>query len=245
MWLGVRDTFTYMEWSRTEISGKPCEVFDPSGAAAPRFALLWLHDEDAAPPPAALTTLLQKESLACAAPFGERSWWVDRVCPEFDPALTAERHLIDNVVPWMQSRWNLGPRAIAVAGIGMGGQGAVRLGLKYPDRFPVVASLNGDFDFHDRHGHGTPLDEMYETRERARQDTAVLQLDPYRWPPHLWFACDPSSEWFRGNDRLHEKLRAYGVPHTIDFEMTDTVRGLEVMLDFVVTGLKREARRLA
>jgi S-formylglutathione hydrolase len=233
-----------MEWSRSEVGGKPCEVFEPPGAAAPRFALLWLHDEDAVSPPPALTALLRRESLACAAPCGARSWWVDRFCPEFDPALTAERHLIDDVVPWMQARWNLGPRAIAVAGIGMGGQGAVRLGLKYPDQFPVVASLIGTFDFQDYHGQGTPLDDIYETRERARQDTAVLQLDPYRWPPHLWFACNPSSEWFRGNDRLHEKLRAYGVPHTIDFETTDADRGLEAMLAFVVKGLEREARRL-
>ncbi len=231
-----------MEWSRLEIDGKSCEVFEPQGA--PRFALLWLHDEDAASPPAALTAFLEKESLACAAPFVARSWWVDRVCPEFDPVQSAERHLIENVVPWTQARWNLAPRAIAVAGIGMGGQGAVRLGLKYPDRFPVVASLNGAFDFHDRHGHGTPLDDMYESRERARQDTAVLQLDPYRWPPHIWFACDPASEWFRGNDRRHEKLRAYGVPHMIDFQMTGADPGLETMVGFVVKGLERESRRL-
>ena len=59
--------------------------------------------------------------------------------------------------------------------------------------------------------------------EHPRLDTAVLHLAAARWPPHVWLACDPADdEWFRGNDRLHEKLAAYGVPHATDF---DTTRG--------------------
>jgi S-formylglutathione hydrolase len=245
-------------WQRVAIAGKPAEVFEPPGPR--RFALLWLHDEAATAPPPVLASLLDEHGLACVAPFGGRSWWLDRVCPEFDPAVTAERHLLDNVVPWMEStpplrggaatEWRgtfdpslRGGPLWAVAGIGMGGQAAVRLGLRHPDRFPVVASLDGAFDFHDRHGRGTPLDDMFDTRERCRQDTAVLQLDPYRWPPHVYFACDPASECFRGNDRLHEKLAAYGVPHT--FETGPAAEGgLEAMLAFVMQGLEREGRRL-
>jgi S-formylglutathione hydrolase len=185
--------------------------------------------------------VLRRHRLPCVAPRGGRSWWVDRVCPEFDPTLTGERHLLDGVVPWVLARWALGPRAVGVAGVGTGGQGAVRLAFRRPDRFPVAASLNGAFDFHDWHGRGTPLDEMYPTRERARQDTAILHLDPHHWPPHLWFACGPDSEWYRGNDRLHEKLTAYGVPHAADL---DTGADVGAMLQFVVAGLEREARRL-
>lgn len=234
-------------WTRTEIAGRPADVFAPSGAA--RFALLWLHDEggDAPAVTAALTAALTAHRLPCVAPHGGRCWWADRVCPDFDPALTAEQHLLRNVVPLMQARWGLGPRGIGAAGVEMGGQGAVRLGLKHPDRFPVVASLNGAFDYHELHGRDTPLDEMYATRERCRQDTAVLHVDPSRWPPHLWLACDPASEWFRGNDRLHEKLRAIGVPHAADLDTTGpgyVERMLPAMLDFVAKGLERESRRL-
>src|SRR5438132_1550523 len=168
-------------WSRVEVAGKPADVFDPPAGPPPRFALLWLHDEDAASPAdnAALTAALTKHRLACAAPHGGRSWWADRICPEFDPSLTAEQHLVHNVVPWVRDRWQLGERAVAVAGVGMGGQGAVRLGLKYPDRFRVVASLNGAFDHHERYGRGNPLDAMYDTREQCRQDTAVLHVHPH------------------------------------------------------------------
>src|SRR5687768_9514455 len=171
------------EWGRIEITGKPADVFEPGGSAA-RFALLFLHDTDGQSPAdsPALTAQLRRFNLACVAPHGGQSWWVDRVCPEFDPELTAEQHLLRNVAPWMESRWKL-----AVVGIGMGGQGAVRLGLKYPGRFRVVAGVNGAFDFHEVYGRGTPLDEMYDSRERCRQDTAVLHVHPHDWPPHLWF----------------------------------------------------------
>lgn len=232
-------------WARIEIAGKPADLFDPGGAA--RFALLFLHLESGATPAdnAAYTAQLRRLRLPCVAPHGARSWWVDRVCPEFDPELTAEQHILQNVVPWMEARWQLGPWGVAAAGIEMGGQGAVRLGLKYPDRFPAVASVNGAFDFHELHGRGTSLDEMYESRERCRHDTAILHLDPYRWPPHIWFACDPQSEWHRGNDRLHEKLTAYGVPHTVDLDTpADPDAMARPIIEFVVNGLERESRRL-
>lgn len=145
-----------------------------------------------------------------------RSWWADRVCPEFDPVLTAERHLLDNVLPWMRERWG---KAVAVAGISMGGQGALRLGFKYPDLFPVVAGVASAIEYERWYGQGTPIDDMYRSREACRQDTAGLHIQPNKYPPHIWFACDPADdEWHRGNDRLHEKLLALGVAHETDLE---------------------------
>ena len=225
-------------WSHLDIGGKPADVFTPD--APPRFSLLFLHDFDGISPSAnaTFTALLNQHRLSCVAPLGGSCWWVDRICPAFNSTLTPERYLLDHVVPWIEAKSKLG---IAVVGIGMGGQGAVRLAFRHPEQFRVAASLNGAFDFHEWYGRGTPLDEMYASRERARQDTAILHIDPSRWPPHLWFACHPDSEWYRGNDRLDEKLRAYGVPHTADLEAGGS---LEAMLHFAVNGLERESRRL-
>jgi S-formylglutathione hydrolase len=239
-------------WSRTEIAGKPADVFDPPGADRPRFGVLFLHPvgEELPSDNPAYTAELARHRLACCAPHGGPSWWADRVCPEFDPALTAERHLIENVLSWMRDR---GVTGIAAAGISMGGQGAVRLGFKYPDVFPVVGSVSGAFDHHELYGRGTPLDEMYRSREACRQDTAILHIDPHRAPPHIWFACDPAdAEWYRGNDRLHEKLSAIGLPHTADLTTTagghcwayfDKMAG--PLFAFLAAALEKESRRLA
>ncbi|MBA4067856.1 MAG: hypothetical protein C0501_29980 [Isosphaera sp.] len=231
-------------WTRAEVGGKPADVFDPGPAAGP-FALVFLHDEAGDLPPQLLPELAARR-LRCVAPHAPESWWVDRPCPAFDPAVTPERHLLDRVVPWLLGRWAPGPRGLAVAGVGMGGQAAVRLGFRHPDRFPVAASVAGAFDFHDRYGAGTPFDEMYRSREHARQDTAVLHAGGPPWPPHVWFACPPDSPWHRGNDRLGEKLLALGVPHTSDLDTPGPPeRFLPAMLDFVASALGRESRRLA
>ena len=187
-------------WSTVEIAGKPADVFDPPQSLP--FTLIYLHAESGETPAtnSNFTSELRVRRLRCVAPHTPHSWWVDRVCPEFDPLLTAEPHVRHNVTAWIASTWKLSQRSIAVAGLGMGGQGAVRLGFKYPLEFPVVASINGAFDFHERYGQGTPLDEMYASREHCRQDTAILHIPPHDYP-QIWFACSLDDEWYRGNDR--------------------------------------------
>ncbi len=231
-------------WTRVAIAGKPADVFDPPHPLP--FALLYLHPESGETPvtDSPFTNELRARRLRCVAPHALRSWWVDRICTEFDTQLTAEHHLRDNVVPWIESTWKLGKRTVGVAGLGMGGQGAVRLGFKYPKQFPVVASVAGAFDFHERYGQGTPLDAMYSSREHCRQDTAILHIPPHDCP-HIWFACSPGDAWYRGNDRLHEKLAALGVAHTAELDVAvGDDRQTSSMLAFVVASIERESRRL-
>jgi S-formylglutathione hydrolase len=233
-------------WSRTSIVGKPLDVFDP-GSPTSSGVVIWLHDEQGESPATDpfVTAELQQRRIRCVAPLTQSSWWVDRINPEFDPTLTAERHLLDNLVPWLRVQNWLGSRPLALAGVGMGGQGALRLGFRYPNLFRVVASLDGALDFHERYGQATPLDRMYPHREAVRQDTAILQIDSLNWPAHIWFACSLTSPWYRGNDRLLEKLRAYGIPHTAHVDAVfETNAYLASMLEFVIGSVNRESRRL-
>jgi S-formylglutathione hydrolase len=220
-------------WQSTTIAGRPADLIEPTRPAL--GAVIWLRDETGELP-GELAGLLERDRLRCIAPQARGAWWLDRVEPAFDPVIPPERYLIDHVVPW------LGTRAVAVAGAGRGGQGAVRAALRHPKLFPVAASQDGAFDFHEHFGRGTSLDELYSGREQARQDTAILQIDAHDWPPHLYFACAPESEWYRGNDRLHEKLAAMGVPHTAEL---DAPGDLATLVAFVAGGLERESRRLA
>ncbi|VTT97156.1 Putative esterase OS=Blastopirellula marina DSM 3645 GN=DSM3645_08922 PE=4 SV=1: Esterase [Gemmataceae bacterium] len=232
-------------WSRTQIAGKPADVFEPPGGHP--FVVVWLHDESGESPAAsaAVTAQLQTHKLRCVAPLAGPTWWVDRVSPSFDAALTPERHLLDNLLPWAEATWGIGPRGVAVAGIGMGGQGAMRLAFRHPKRVAAAASACGTLDFHDQYGRGTPLDELYSSREYARQDTAVLHVDGHDWPANVWFACPPTDPRHRGNDRLHEKLAAVGVPHTADLDTPGTTDHLLAsMFGFLADALARESRRL-
>ena len=239
-------------WSRYDIAGKTADVFDPP--TKPRFGLLFLHGVggETLCDDIAYTKELRAANLACICPHGGRCWWLDRVCEEFDPFLTPEKYLLQTIVPFFAERWNLRPRALAVAGISMGGQGAIRLAFRHPAVFPVAAGVSSALDFHELYDAGTPLDTMFDSREQARQDTALMWLPQYNYPPHVRFSIDPDDQpWFRGNDRLNEKMNALGVPHTCD--LTTRAGGhtwqyfdamAEPTIRFVCDSLESESRRL-
>lgn len=241
-------------WKSENIGGKHADVYEPAGPGRARFGLLYLHS-------AGLETLrdqpvythwLETFRLACVCPHGEQSWWADRVCPVFDPALTPERHILQNVMPEFQRRWGLEPRSIGLLGISMGGQGALRLAFKHPQLFPVVAGISSALDYYEWYGQGLPLDTMYDSKEQCRQDTALLHIHPSQFAPHIFFCIDPvDASWYRGNDRLHEKLNALGITHTAD--LTTQAGGhswdyfnhmAERAIRFIVKGLEEESRRL-
>jgi S-formylglutathione hydrolase FrmB len=220
-------------------------------ADRPRFVLLFLSDLDEVTPRdnPVWTDLLSVHRFACICPAGAETWWADRVYPPFDPTVTGERYLLDTVLPWVREQFASAP--VAVAGVGAGGQAALKLGFKHPKRFRAVAGLGSILDAYELYGRGTALDEMYANREQCRQDGTVLHIHPVNWPPHLYFACDPDSPWLRGNDRLHEKLGALGVPHRTDFatrvcghSWTYYDHLAPAVMKFLADGLAAESRRL-
>jgi S-formylglutathione hydrolase len=240
-------------WSVIDVGGKPADVYDPPGGR-PRFGVLYLHPvgQESLTGNAAFTRAFEELRLGCLCPPGGPSWWSDRPCPGFDPHQTAERYLLDAALPALAARWGVRPPGVGLLGVSMGGQGALRLALKHPAVFPVAAGIASAIDYHEWYGRGLPLDDLYDSKEACRQDTAVLHVHPAHHPPHLFFCIDPDdAEWYRGNDRLHEKLAALGVPHTCD--LTSRAGGhswdyfnaqADRAVRFVHAGLLQESRRL-
>jgi pimeloyl-ACP methyl ester carboxylesterase len=239
-------------WEQVTIADKLVDVYEPAGGR-PRFGVLHLHGvglEMLRDKPA-FSLAFENLNLACVCPHGQRSWWGDRACAEFDSRLTPEAHLLENVYSYFPERWGIGARSIGLQGISMGGQGALRLAFKHPDKFPVVAGIASAIDYHDRYGQGSPLDDMYDSKEQCRQDTAPLHLHPSLYPARIFYCVDPEDRWFRGNDRLHEKMNALGVPHEIDFTTRAGGHSWDYfnhmaarVLGFLAAGLEQESRRL-
>ena|ERR1700722_15432664 len=154
------------EWTTVEIAAHRAEAYDPLGASPPRFGVLHLHEvglKTLRDRPA-FTRLFDELNLACICPHGGPCWWTDRICTEFDPRITPEKYLLQKVLPYFKNRWRLESPAIGLLGVGMGGQGALRLAFKRPDLFPVVAGIAPSIEYHELYGHGTPIDEMYVER---------------------------------------------------------------------------------
>src|SRR4051794_3013022 len=158
-------------WTTVDVAGKKVDLYDPPGPSRPRLGILYLHSGglETLVGKTAFTRLFDELHLVCACPHGERCWWTDSVCLQFDSQLTAEQHLLRNVLPFMKQHWQLGPRAVGLLGISMGGQGALRLAFKHPQLFPVVAGIASSLDCYEWFGKDDALSEMYDSKEQCRQ----------------------------------------------------------------------------
>ena len=250
-------------WSMIDIAGHPCECFDPPGAA-PGIAMIYLHGvrERTLQQSTGLREAIETAGLRALAPRTGRSWWLDRIIPEFDPHLTPERFVVGAVVAEVERRFGVKPPQIGLVGTSMGGQGALRLSYRHPTVFPVAAAIAPAIDYHTalRDLHKLPdgdlfanLYEIYGDVERARQDTAILHVHPLNWPRHQWFASDPEDwQWHDGADRLHGKLVALGIPHTAILDLQAGGHGPAYYdsvapdaIRFMLAALEAEGRRLA
>lgn len=242
-------------WSEVSIAGHACDIFEPTEVNEHGYVVLYLHGVHLGmlrdQPP--YCDLLEQHGLRCVAPVTQRSWWTDRICEEFDSSISAESHLLDNVLPFIQEKWNTPDRHVGLLGTSMGGQGALRIAYRHPRTFPVVVAISPAIDFHTRFDEGDEtICQMYSDRESARQDTAILHVHPLDYPPHQFFCCDPTDErWWDSSDRLHMKLASTGVMHEYDLETEGGGHGFEYYnqmapraIEFLRERLDRDRRRV-
>jgi S-formylglutathione hydrolase FrmB len=241
-------------WTTDRIVDKPCDVYEPTTRNVHGFVLIYLHGVH-------LNRLIDKTAfvqqfeelgLPVVAPHSQRSWWSDRICPEFDAELTAERYVVEHVLQFIKERWNSQPPRIGLFGTSMGGQGALRMAYKHPQLFPVVAAISPAVDYQHLFEEDEVLQAMYPDRETVRQDTALLHVHPLNWPKHQFFCCDPEDfRWHDSADRLRMKLWSLGVPHECDLETTGGGHSFDYYnsmapqcISFVAHALDCERRRL-
>ena len=269
-----------MGWNTHQIGDHRCRVFLPSQPNEHNFVVVALHDllaenSQSDQFAAEFTHPLFEKSfeshgLTVVAPITGHSWWADRIASGFDEVVTPEKFVCQHVVPWIAAEFNessavfgsiagrdsgtADPR-LALLGVGMGGQGALRISYKHPNMFPVVAAINPDLDYQRHILDGDEvLYAMYEEVERARQDTALLHIHPLNWPRHQFFGCDPD-DWhvFNAVDRLRMKLNSIGVPFESDSDRVKGLfgrrkpwlpRGTGLAMDFIIERLNKERLRV-
>jgi pimeloyl-ACP methyl ester carboxylesterase len=242
-------------WSEIDLSGHASWVFEPAVPSDHPYVVIYLHGGDVGrlADLAEFTHEFDRHGLRVIQPMTGRSWWTDRIWPGFDVTISAEGYVLERVVPHVAERWSARPPRLALLGMSMGGQAALRIAYKRPSVFPTVAALSPAIDFHRRIGRGIDpiLDQLYRDEEDARQDTALLHADPRNWPRNQFFSCDPTDPWFESADRLRMKLRSLGIPFQCDLETEagghslDYARRMaEPAVRFLAEGLEAERLRL-
>jgi putative tributyrin esterase len=132
-----------------------------------------------------------------------------------------------------------------VAGLSMGGYGALRLGLTFPERYAGVASLSGAVDL--RQLETRPeRDEIVQrvfggsVPEEATIPHLLEQADPDRVPP-LYIGCGTDEDRLLGpNQQLAARAADRGIDVTTDFRPGDHEWGLwDATLPDVIDWLPR------
>lgn len=112
------------------------------------------------------------------------------------------------------------PQETYVAGLSMGGYGALRLGLTHPERFAGVASLSGPLDVHvlERPERKELLQRVFDGTIPAEAELPTLlgRLDPTT-PPPLYLGCGTGEELLEDNRRFAEEAERAGLAVTTDF----------------------------
>ncbi len=131
------------------------------------------------------------------------------------------------------------PARTYVAGLSMGGYGALKLALRHPERYAAGASMSGTLDLAallQRSDREDIRDRVFGGAPGPGDDLLAL-LDQPRLP-RLWVGCGTEDHLFGGNETFVERARAAGHDLTVDFRPGTHEWGLwDAMLAEVVPWL--------
>jgi enterochelin esterase-like enzyme len=160
---------------------------------------------------------VQSLPLIVVMPDTERGWYVDAL---HDPGKKFESMIIDDLVPFVDGafRTTAAAEGRAIAGLSMGGYGALTLALKHPDMFCAAHGFSSGF----ARGGVAPKDEEsrlvgFSGRHGLRPECARRQSEQeetatdYVRLRHRRYDARLESRSRRAVDRIVDSAHIYGV----------------------------------
>jgi S-formylglutathione hydrolase FrmB len=166
--------------------------------------------------------------LIVVMPEGNNSWYVDSATVPTDKY---ESYILQELIPDVQRRYRTieARYGRAIAGLSMGGYGAFKFGLKYPDRFAFAGSVSGAFAVTNYTEKETGKGAAWETflklfgpvGSETRQKNDLFELVQLITPgqvtslPYFYFDCgtEDAPVIFNSNHELDERMLQKKIPH--------------------------------
>jgi len=163
----------------------------------------WLHSSRFA-------HYLEGMPLVAIMPDGGNNHWLNQ-----GPQERIEDFVLENLLPACEEVFPIRAGRWAIGGASMGGYGAVRLGLKYPDRFGSIIAHAG------RYLDRTALDAsapLLTPEQRADADVFAWARQAVGRPdrPVLRLDCGSDDPLLAQNRAFHRYLRHIGYAHAYD-----------------------------
>lgn len=163
-----------------------------------------------------LPDLADQYGVHIVLPHGHNSWYWDS---PIDPAMQMESFITQELVRYVDTNYNTlaEPGKRAIAGLSMGGHGAMWLGLRHPDIWKNVGAMSGGVDIRPFPDSWTIKDRLGSLDENSDVWDAhtVINLVPSIEPSqnNIMFDCGTEDFFFSVNKNLHEALLTAGIPH--------------------------------
>lgn len=117
-----------------------------------------------------LSAYAARYRLIIVMPDGSNGWYVNSAT---DPKQKFEDQIIKDLIPYVESHYRTIPlrRARAIAGLSMGGYGAMFLGLKHYDLFTAIGSFSGAVAVAHE---GLPAPRTKRTEKERKADEEIM-----------------------------------------------------------------------
>lgn len=157
--------------------------------------------------------------LIIVMPSGENSWYVDGANGQ-----AWESFLTKDLIEEIDSHYRTLPsrESRMIAGLSMGGYGAVKAGLSHPELYAFVGSFSGAFDITRPgdvfHGESKPdvmsvFGPIGSSVRSANDIYALSARASTSASPYFWIACGTSDPWLEPNRELVRTLNARGLAY--------------------------------
>ena len=162
-----------------------------------------------------LATYATKFEMIIVTPEGKDGWYTDSATVD---SAKYESYIVKELIPDVESRYRIiserGGRAIA--GYSMGGYGALKFGLKYPNVFVFAGSISGAFDAPLRNDDASIRRTYGEPGNLVRDAnnlTKLASLAAGGMMPTLYFDCGTEDPWLKTNRELATTFTTLGIKH--------------------------------
>ena len=174
-----------------------------------------------------LTAYAEKFSFIIVCAEGGDAWWTDNAEIENH---SFESYLTEELIPGVEEKFNVRAErnSRAIAGLSMGGYGALKFGLKYPEMFFLVGSFSGalgaaswtEKDLGGRNFIAESIMSVYGAADsRTRQENDVYKMtreispEKIKQMPFVYLDCGTEDFLIQSNRDYAALLYEKKIPH--------------------------------
>jgi len=164
----------------------------------------WNGDHNSWAKQTALIQYAAEYQMIIITPEGGNGWYTDSATV---PSDQYEAYFLRELIPDVDSRFRTiaDRRGRGVAGVSMGGYGALKLGFKHPEKFSFAASISGAVDATARTDDASIMQSFGEPESPVRKSNDLPRLarefpaDREALLPYLYLDCGTEDLWLESN----------------------------------------------